>query len=219
MRTTPEIGFPTRSLWYLRRILHRLLQQIGLLAKKYGEPDASMVSQIWRGYGAKIAENVHIDPTCFIDTSFANLLNLHENVVVAMGSAFILHDSSINNVSGGPLKVGRIIVNQNAYIGCYSVIMPGVVIGEGSIIGAGSLVTNDVLPGAVVMGRPAKQICTVKELTLRFEKRTAESNEMTTFLDFPSQKEKGGMTPENLKAWGRISKEQVNQWLSHFEND
>lgn len=185
-----------------------------MFALKYSEPDASMVCEIWRGYGAKIASNVHIDPTCYIDKSYANLLNIHENVVVAMGTAFILHDSSVNNVIGGPLKVGRIIVERNTYIGCYSVILPGSVIGEGSIVGAGSLIIDDVKPGTVVIGRPAKPSCTVKELTLRYRERAEVSNGMVTYLEFPSQAEKEEMTPEDLKAWGLLSKEQADLWLS-----
>jgi len=217
METTPLVNSSTRKLWYFRRLIRNFFRHIVLFALRYSEPDSYMVCEIWRGYGAKIASNVHIDPTCYIDKSYANLLSIHENAVVAMGSAFILHDSSVNNVVGGPLKVGRIIVERNAYIGCYSIILPGTVIGEGSIVGAGSLVIDDVQPGTVVIGRPAIQSCTVKELALRYGEKATESNEMVTFLDFPSQKEKERITAEDLKAWGLISKEQAALWLSSLE--
>ena len=41
-------------------------------------------------------------------------------------------------------------------IGSGSTILCGVVIGEGAIVGAGSVVTHDVPPGAVVAGNPAR---------------------------------------------------------------
>jgi acetyltransferase-like isoleucine patch superfamily enzyme len=43
--------------------------------------------------------------------------------------------------------------------------MPGVEIGEDSLVGAGSVVTDDVPPGAVVVGNPARVVKTVADLT------------------------------------------------------
>ena len=58
---------------------------------------------------------------------------------------------------------GRVIIEDGAYIGAYSQIMPGVTIGEGALIAAGSLVTKSVPAGVVVAGNPAKYVCTVEE--------------------------------------------------------
>lgn len=48
-------------------------------------------------------------------------------------------------------------------LGAYSQIMPGVTIGEGAIVAAGSVVTKSVPPRTVVGGNPARYICTVDE--------------------------------------------------------
>lgn len=56
------------------------------------------------------------------------------------------------------------IIKKNAKIGARSIIMPGVTIGENSLVGAGSLVTKDVPANKVVVGNPAKIIKNVKEL-------------------------------------------------------
>lgn len=58
---------------------------------------------------------------------------------------------------------GKIIVEDWVYIGAESHILPGVTIGEGSLVAAGSLVTKSVPPGVVVGGNPAKIICTIEE--------------------------------------------------------
>ena len=58
---------------------------------------------------------------------------------------------------------GKVIIEDFAYIGAFSQIMPGVTIGKGSIVAAGSIVTKSVPPGVVVGGNPAKYICTVDE--------------------------------------------------------
>ena len=50
------------------------------------------------------------------------------------------------------------VVKKRASIGSNATILCGVTIGEGAMIGAGSVVTHDVLPGAIVVGNPAKPI-------------------------------------------------------------
>jgi putative colanic acid biosynthesis acetyltransferase WcaF len=55
-----------------------------------------------------------------------------------------------------PLKVKKIVIGENAFIGARAFLLPGVVIGSGAIVGACSVVTRDVPPGATVMGNPAQ---------------------------------------------------------------
>ena len=50
----------------------------------------------------------------------------------------------------------KVTIEDDVWIGASSVILPGVRIGKGSVIGAGSVVTNDVEPYSVVVGNPAK---------------------------------------------------------------
>lgn len=58
---------------------------------------------------------------------------------------------------------GKVIIEDWAYIGAYSQIMPGVTIGEGALVAAGSIVTKSVAPHTVVGGNPARYICTTEE--------------------------------------------------------
>lgn len=57
-----------------------------------------------------------------------------------------------------PLVVGEIEIADDAFIGAKTIILPGISIGEMSVIGAGSVVTKDVEPWTVVGGNPAKII-------------------------------------------------------------
>jgi len=52
----------------------------------------------------------------------------------------------------------KTIVKHNASIGANATILPGVIIGEFAMIGAGAVVTKDVAPHAVVVGNPAREI-------------------------------------------------------------
>ena len=55
-------------------------------------------------------------------------------------------------------------IGRNVKIGANATILPGVVIGDNSVIGAGSVVVNDVPPNTVVVGNPARMIKTIDEI-------------------------------------------------------
>ncbi len=58
----------------------------------------------------------------------------------------------------GPIKSKPVKIRKGAWIGARAIILKGVTIGEGGIVGAGSVVTKDVPPYTIVAGNPAKVI-------------------------------------------------------------
>ena len=56
------------------------------------------------------------------------------------------------------LRYGKIIIGNNCFIGARSTILPGVTIGDNTIIGAGSVVTKDIPSNVVAVGNPCKII-------------------------------------------------------------
>ena len=55
------------------------------------------------------------------------------------------------------LELGRPVrIGANTWIGGGAIILPGVTVGDDAIVGAGSVVTRDVAPGATVVGNPAR---------------------------------------------------------------
>ena len=57
------------------------------------------------------------------------------------------------------LEFGRPVhIGPNAWIGGGAILLPGVTIGEDATVGAGSIVTRDVAPGATVAGNPARPV-------------------------------------------------------------
>ena len=53
-------------------------------------------------------------------------------------------------------------IERAARVGGGSVLLPGVTIGSNALVGAGSVVTNNVPPGAIVVGNPARVVGTVR---------------------------------------------------------
>ncbi|NNG19873.1 hypothetical protein HJ590_09860 [Naumannella sp. ID2617S] len=56
-----------------------------------------------------------------------------------------------------------VVIGTGVWFGANGTVLPGITIGEGSVIGAGAVVTKDVPGGAIVVGVPAKQVRTVPD--------------------------------------------------------
>ncbi|GMQ60200.1 CatB-related O-acetyltransferase [Vallitalea sediminicola] len=61
-------------------------------------------------------------------------------------------------------KPMKVFIKDDVWIGARTIILPGVTIGEGSVVGAGSVVTKDVEPYSIVGGTPARKIKSRKNL-------------------------------------------------------
>ncbi len=104
-------------------------------------------------------------------------IRIHNNVVIAADVTFVTHDVIYilmrnMNKQAVAQHVDCIEVMDNVFIGLGTIIMPGVKIGENSVIAAGSVVTKDVPPGSVVGGNPARVIGSFDKL---YQKRMEES--------------------------------------------
>jgi maltose O-acetyltransferase len=55
-------------------------------------------------------------------------------------------------------KGGDVVIGDRVWIGYRAIILPGITIGEGAVVGAGSVVTRDVPPFAIIAGNPARII-------------------------------------------------------------
>ena len=79
-----------------------------------------------------------------------------KNTVVIEDEVQIGSHCSIYSVSTIDDKEGKVTLKKNCRIGTHSVVMPGVTIGENSVIGAFSFVNEDIPANVVAFGVPAK---------------------------------------------------------------
>lgn len=123
-------------------------------------------------------QGVHIGNGCSIHKSvgFGNegfLIYIDDNVRITAGVRIIPHDGGLWTLRKMGLMpdadyFAPIHIGKNVHIGNDAIIMPGITIGENSIIGVGAIVTKDVPANSVVAGVPARIIETIEEY---YEKR------------------------------------------------
>ena len=113
-----------------------------------------------RENGAVIGENVHIydGGGSSIDYCFGHLLKL-ENNVTRSNTTILLHDASIKKELKH-VKLGKITIGDDVFIGAGSIILPNVNIGSKVVIGAGSVVSKNIPDGSVAVGNPIRIIGT-----------------------------------------------------------
>lgn len=70
----------------------------------------------------------------------------------------LTHDYNLPNMRFAKALSAPVIINNDVWIGTNAVILPGVNIGVGAVVGAGSIVTKDVPSLAIVVGNPARVV-------------------------------------------------------------
>lgn len=110
--------------------------------------------------GLKIGNNCTVHFDTILDPSHCHLIEIGDNVTIAPRCHILAHDGSMKTALGFT-KIGRVIIEDNVFIGTGALILPNVHIGKNSIIGAGSIVTRNVPKDSVVAGNPARLLCPV----------------------------------------------------------
>ncbi len=124
------------------------------------------------------------------------LIKFHDNVIVTSNVTFVTHDIfhlGLNylNKDNFSYNAGCIEIMDNVFIGCNSVILPNIKIGPNVVIGAGSVVTNDVPPNSVVAGNPSKVI--------------------GSFTDYVQKRKKNNVFYTNDQLWEKFQHEKNNK--------
>jgi len=121
--------------------------------------DVSIGTNAVLEFGNRIGDRVRIHSGCFLE-----LVTIEDDVFVGPNVVFTDDPHPMGCPRYAECKGGA-VVRRLARIGANSTILPGVEIGEGALVGAGSVVVHDVPAGAVVAGNPARVIKQVAELT------------------------------------------------------
>src|SRR5690606_22362560 len=100
-----------------------------------------------------------IGPFTILDGSGGGL-EIGSNCSISAGVQIYTHDTVQRSLKGGgaPIETAPTRIGSNCYIGPNTVIAKGVSIGDGVVIGANSLVLDDVPPGCKAFGTPCRVV-------------------------------------------------------------
>lgn len=127
---------------------------------------AQVTVALHRMRGVKIGRQSHVARGVLLDDRNPELIEIGNGVAITSGVMILCHERDLTNYKPGmyamhcPFKEGKVVIKDGAHIGIGTIILPGVTIGEGAIIGAGSVVNRDIPPYCVAVGCPARVVKT-----------------------------------------------------------
>src|SRR2546427_9065828 len=154
MPTESRRDAPFRSEPFLRGLGNRLLQVVALYA-----PGQTTV-RVWlhRRRGVRIGNDVRIGTDVLIETAFPEWVRIGDHVIMSMRSTIIAHfEGSLPPVQEKTAYVS-VRIEDEAFVGPGSIILPNVTIGRGSVVSAGELRSRTCRPIARGQGEPARPV-------------------------------------------------------------
>ena len=148
-------SFTLRHLWYRRVLGIQLGRNAGVHLGAY----------VWfwgpreiRRIGVSIGRNSRIGRNCTIDAR--SPLQIGDNVALSPEVMILAGTHDVNDPSFADSEVGpwAVAIEDHVWIGTRAMILPGITVGRGAVVAAGSVVTKDVPPLTIVAGVPAKPI-------------------------------------------------------------
>jgi acetyltransferase-like isoleucine patch superfamily enzyme len=126
--------------------------------------DCAVAPDVNFAHGERIVlgDRVNIGPRCHIwagpstgKITLADDVLLGPEVLITAAGYDYNRGSPVN---AQPMKEADIVIGRDVWIGCRAIVTAGVTIGDGCIIGAGSIVTKNLPPGSVAVGAPARVV-------------------------------------------------------------
>lgn len=115
--------------------------------------------------GVKIGKNVHWGTNVVVDYPYPNFVKVEDGASISGSDYFLTHCKPMKYHEGFVESyVAPIIIHKNAWIALNVTLMPGVEVGEGAIVSAGSIVSKDIPPFTVAQGNPARVITDIAEM-------------------------------------------------------
>ncbi|SFJ44658.1 Acetyltransferase (isoleucine patch superfamily) [Halobacillus dabanensis] len=166
MRKTER--FPVKganSLWHIYQTVpfFKVVKNFVVIQLARYTPFLSVKNWLYRTF---LRMNVG-DQTAFalmvmVDIMFPERIKVGRNSVIGYNTTILAHEYLIEEY-----RLGDVIIGDEVLIGANTTILPGVTIGEGAMVSAGTLVHKDVPAGAFVGGNPMRIIYTKEQMEER----------------------------------------------------
>ena len=114
--------------------------------------------QIQEGFGLVLGDGVFVNAGCCFDLSAPIVIGSRAQLAYQVTLVTGGHEIGTHASRAGSHRPAPIHIGEGAWIGARATVLPGVAIGAGAVVAAGTLVTKDVPPDTLVAGVPAKPV-------------------------------------------------------------
>ncbi|MFD6439593.1 acyltransferase [Peribacillus sp. NPDC060186] len=169
-RTTRYQVEGANSLWHVYKTVPfwKVVKNFVVIQLARYTPFLGMKNWLYRTFlHMKVGKHTSFALMVMPDVMFPEKISVGINTVIGYNTTILAHEYLINEY-----RLGEVVIGDEVLIGANSTILPGLTIGNGSIVSAGTLVHKDVPEGAFVGGNPMKIIYTKEEM-LKREQQTS----------------------------------------------
>lgn len=142
----------------MRTFLKMFLRYMGMNA-----PSQGMRVKMYKWAGIKIGTPFVFGSHVFMDVMFPDI-TIGDNVILAGYDYVLSHSNVMWGFKAGEGGIKPVVIKNGARISINVTILPGVTVGENSVIGAGAVVTQDIPDNCLAVGIPAKPIKLLKPI-------------------------------------------------------
>lgn len=140
-------------LWHQTVSVFKAMRNGFVIIVAHHMPSLACKRWLYRRIGMQVGHDAsfawHVTPDLF----FPELIYVGDNTIIGYNTTILAHEYLLHEWRTGPVHIGA-----NVTIGANCTILPGVVIGDGAVVSAMSLVNKDVPPSAIVGGVPIRPL-------------------------------------------------------------
>ncbi len=166
-RTTRYPVKGANSLWHVYKTVPfwKVVKNFVVIQLARYTPFLGMKNWLYKTFlGMEIGKETSFALMVMLDVMFPEKISVGRNTVIGYNTTILAHEYLIKEYRLGAVEIGTEVM-----IGANTTILPGVKIGDGAIVSAGTLVHKDVPDGAFVGGNPMRIIYTKDELADRWQ--------------------------------------------------
>jgi len=155
------------SLWHIYKTVPfwKVVKNFVVIQLARYTPFLGMKNWLYRTFlKMKVGEQTSFALMVMLDVMFPEKISVGRNTVIGYNTTILAHEYLIKEYRLGIVEIGSEVM-----IGANSTILPGITIGDGAIVSAGTLVHKDVPPGCFVGGNPMRVIYSKEELKKRWD--------------------------------------------------
>ncbi|SNS78163.1 Acetyltransferase (isoleucine patch superfamily) [Bacillus sp. OK838] len=153
------------SLWHVYKTVPfwKVVKNFVVIQLARYTPFLGMKNWLYRNFlHMKVGKHTSFALMVMPDVMFPEKISVGINTVIGYNTTILAHEYLIHEY-----RLGDVVIGDEVLIGANSTILPGLSIGNGAIVSAGTLVHKDVPEGAFVGGNPMKIIYTKEEMLER----------------------------------------------------